>query len=184
MAIQMTIERHGKGATGSLVTQVMQTVRQQIASRRMTPGMRLPSIRGQADRMGVSRSTVVDAYDRLVAEGLILSRRGSGFYIAGHPPPFSIADTAPELERDVDPLWIARQSLDADETTPKPGCGWLPPSWMPEAEIRRALRRVARDADFRLTDYGTSLGLPGLRGLPGLPGLQPCRACPDPRPGN
>ncbi len=163
MAIQMSVQHDGAAATGSLVGQVMQTVRQQIASRQMTPGMRLPSIRGQADRMGVSRSTVVDAYDRLVAEGMIQSRRGSGFYVAGHPPPFSIADTAPELERDIDPLWIARQSLDADEAAPKPGCGWLPPSWMPEAEIRRALRRVARDTGFLLTDYSTSLGLPGLR---------------------
>ncbi|MDF1733746.1 MAG: PLP-dependent aminotransferase family protein [Minwuia sp.] len=161
----MSIQSHGPTKAGSLVDQVMQAVRQQIASREMTPGMRLPSIRGQADRMGVSRSTIVDAYDRLMAEGVIQSRRGSGFYVTGHPPPFSIADTAPELERDVDPLWIARQSLDADGTAPKPGCGWLPRTWMPEEEIRRALRRVARDTDFGLSDYSTSQGLPALRQL-------------------
>lgn len=152
-------------AGGSLVMQVMQTVRQQIAGRQMTPGSRLPSIRQQADRMGVSRSTVVDAYDRLAAEGLIRSRRGSGFYVAGHPPPFSLAETAPDLEREVDPLWIARQSLEADAAALKPGCGWLPPSWMPVQEVRRALRRVTRQDAACLADYSTPLGLPALRAL-------------------
>jgi len=159
----------------TLVARVMTMVRKQIASRETAPGVRLPSIRRQADALGVSRSTVVDAYDRLVAEGLIVSRRGSGFYVAGHLPPFSLSEAGPRLERDVDPLWIARQSLDSGDNLLKPGCGWLPPSWMPQAEIRRALRQLARDpgngtagngmAGHNLTDYGTPHGLPELRQL-------------------
>lgn len=152
----------------TLVARVMATVRKQVASRETAPGVRLPSIRRQAERLGVSRSTVVDAYDRLVAEGLIVSRRGSGFYVSGHLPPFSLSETGPRLDRDVDPLWIARQSLDSGDNLLKPGCGWLPASWMPQAEIRRALRHVARESGtggHSLTDYGTPHGLPDLRQL-------------------
>ncbi|WP_332307980.1 GntR family transcriptional regulator [Elstera litoralis] len=48
----------------SLVDQVMQTVRGRIAARTLTPGAKLPSIRGFADSLGVSKSTVVEAYER------------------------------------------------------------------------------------------------------------------------
>ncbi|VAV87497.1 Transcriptional regulator, GntR family domain / Aspartate aminotransferase, partial [hydrothermal vent metagenome] len=49
----------------TLVTQVMQEVHQRIANRRLVPGAKLPSIRKFAQIMQVSKSTVVDAYDRL-----------------------------------------------------------------------------------------------------------------------
>ncbi|WP_282605547.1 PLP-dependent aminotransferase family protein [Pelagibius sp. Alg239-R121] len=152
-------------AEGTLVEQVMAAVRKQIASRQAAPGVKLPSIRGLAQRMQVSKSTVVEAYDRLAAEGVIQSRRGSGFFVAGHLPPFSLSDTGPRLDPAVDPIWMTRQSLDAKGSLLKPGCGWLPASWMPETDIRRALRSLARDAQAGLTDYSTPHGLPALRQL-------------------
>ena len=152
-------------AEGTLVEQVMAAVHRQIASRQTAPGARLPSIRGLAHRMQVSKSTVVDAYDRLAAEGVIQARRGSGFFVAGHLPPFSLSDTGPRLDQEVDPLWMTRQSLDAESNLLKPGCGWLPASWMPESDIRRALRLLAREGRANLTDYSTPHGLPALRQL-------------------
>ncbi len=148
-----------------LVDQVTAAVHKLIASRETAPGVRLPSIRNLALRMRVSKSTIVDAYDRLAAEGVIQARRGSGFFVSGHLPPFSLSDTGPSLDQEIDPLWIARQSLGAEVALLKPGCGWLPASWMPETEIRRALRLLARDRQTNLTDYGTPLGLPALRQL-------------------
>lgn len=149
----------------TLVDQVMAAVRKQIASRATAPGVKLPSIRGLARKMQVSKSTVVDAYDRLAAEGVIQSRPGSGFYIAGHLPPFSLSEAGPRFDREVDPVWMTRQSLDAANDIQKPGCGWLPASWMPETDIRRALRLLARDDRTNLTDYSTPHGLPALRQL-------------------
>ncbi|HXZ06664.1 MAG TPA: PLP-dependent aminotransferase family protein, partial [Paraburkholderia sp.] len=113
--------------------------------------------------LGVSKSTVVDAYDRLVAEGAIVSRRGSGFYVSGHAPPFALADIGPQLDREVDPLWLTRQSLETSGKALKPGCGWMPASWMPEDGIRRALRAIARDQNASLADYASPPGLPALR---------------------
>jgi DNA-binding transcriptional MocR family regulator len=150
---------------GTLVERVMQTIRQRIAGRTLAPGAKVPSIRGFAETLQVSKSTVVEAYDRLAAEGIIQSRRGSGFYVAGHLPPLSLAELGPRLDRVVDPFWVSRQSLEAGANALKPGCGWLPASWLPEAGLRRALRSVARTDTAVLADYGTSLGLPALRQL-------------------
>jgi DNA-binding transcriptional MocR family regulator len=150
---------------GTLVEHVMQAIRQRIAGRTLAPGAKVPSIRGFAETLQVSKSTVVEAYDRLAAEGVIQSRRGSGFYVAGHLPPLSLAELGPRLDRVVDPFWVSRQSLEAGANALKPGCGWLPASWLPEAGLRRALRSVARTDAAVLADYGTSLGLPALRQL-------------------
>lgn len=77
---------------GTRVGRVMQAIRSRIAGRDLAAGAKLPSIRRFSEAMGVSKSTVVEAYDRLAAEGVIQARRGSGFYVAGHAPPFSVAD--------------------------------------------------------------------------------------------
>ena len=53
---------------------VMATIRQRIAGRSLTPGAKLPSVRGLAATLKVSTSTVVEAYERLVAEGAIHSQ--------------------------------------------------------------------------------------------------------------
>ncbi|WP_410055165.1 PLP-dependent aminotransferase family protein, partial [Microvirga sp. Mcv34] len=142
----------------------MLSIRDQIARRSLTPGAKLPSIRAAAQTMRVSKSTVVEAYDRLAAEGVIRSRPGSGFYSASPLAPLSLTEIAPRLDRAIDPFWVSRQSLEAKDEVLKPGCGWLPSTWMPEEETRRALRSLARTKDMAaLTDYGTPLGLGPLR---------------------
>jgi len=150
---------------GTLVERVMQAVQQRISNRTLAAGAKVPSIRGLADTLQVSKSTVVEAYDRLAAEGVIQSRRGSGFYVTSHLPPLSLTELGPLLDRAVDPFWVSRQSLDSADDTIKAGCGWLPGSWMPEAGIRRALRAAARADVSLLADYSTSRGLPALRQL-------------------
>ena len=149
---------------GTLVERVMLSIRGQIARRSLPPGAKLPSIRAVASSMRVSKSTVVEAYDRLAAEGVIRSRPGSGFYSAAPLAPLSLTELAPRLDRAIDPFWVSRQSLEARDDMLKPGCGWLPSSWMPEEETRRALRSLARTKDMAaLTDYGTPLGFSPLR---------------------
>jgi DNA-binding transcriptional MocR family regulator len=152
-------------ALGTRVEMVMATIRQRIAGRSLTAGARLPSIRGMAATLKVSASTVVEAYERLVAEGAIHSRPGSGFYVASQTAPLSLAEVGPKLDRAVDPFWVSRQSLEAGDGDLKPGCGWLPPSWLPEDGIRKALRTLSRADGPALADYSTPLGLPPLRQL-------------------
>ncbi len=147
------------------VAMVMATIRQRIAGRSLTPGAKLPSVRRLSATLKVSTSTVVDAYERLVGEGAILSRPGSGFYVANQAAPLSLPDVGTRLDRAVDPFWVSRQSLEAADGALKPGCGWLPPSWLPEDGLRRALRLLSRAGGSALADYGSPLGSPPLRQL-------------------
>lgn len=152
-------------AGSTRIDAVMTAVSDRIANRSLMPGARLPSVRSFAKTMQVSVSTVVEAYERLAAEGTIRSRPGSGFYVCGPLPPLSLSDTGAKSDRNVDPLWISRQSLEVGDEVLKPGCGWLPPSWLPQAALRRALRTLARGDMGALANYGTPLGLPPLRQL-------------------
>ena len=145
---------------------LMSDVRSKIANRVLAPGDRLPSVRRFAGTMGVSPSTVVEAYDRLAAEGIIRARRGSGFYVTStNLPPMALAEMGATRARDVDPFWISRQSLDADPSVLKPGCGWLPADWMPNDALRKGLRTLARADVAMLCEYGSTRGSLALRRL-------------------
>ncbi len=146
------------------VAGVMAEIRSRIASRRLAPGARLPSVREFAESAGVSKSTVVDAYERLAAEGAITSRPGSGFYVAGATRPLSLQSLRPDLDRAIDPLWVTRQSLTCGPQVLKPGWGILPETYCPDASVQRALRSLARDGASRdRLSYASPLGYPPLR---------------------
>lgn len=70
----------GQVTAGTRIEKVVANIRQRIASRSLVPGARLPSVRALAKTMQLSTSTIVEAYDRLVADGTISSRPGSGFF--------------------------------------------------------------------------------------------------------
>ena len=150
-------------SAATLVDTVAGAITERIAGRHLAPGARLPSVRAFAEAMGVSKSTVVEAYDRLGAEGTIVARRGSGFYVAGPTRPLSLKAAGPQLDRAVDPLWITRQSMQAGPDLLKPGSGWLPTSWMPDPAVRRALRGLARAPGTDVTGYDHPLGHGPLR---------------------
>ncbi|MFC3539079.1 MocR-like pyridoxine biosynthesis transcription factor PdxR [Couchioplanes azureus] len=67
--------------------QVVGALRKAIGQGRLAPGTRLPSTRDLAADLGVSRGVVVGAYEQLVAEGRLVTRRGSGTTVAGRPAP-------------------------------------------------------------------------------------------------
>lgn len=61
-----------------LPVQIADAVRDLIARRVLRPGERLPATRPLADRLGVSRGTVVAGWDQLIAEGYLTTTHGSG----------------------------------------------------------------------------------------------------------
>ena len=74
----VTLDREA-GAVGS---QIQDQLRSAIRDQRLGSGERLPSTRRLAELLGVSRGTVVDAYEQLLAEGYVESVVGSGTRVA------------------------------------------------------------------------------------------------------
>ena len=140
------------------IESVIQAVRTRINARADGPGTRLPSVRAQAAAMGVSVSTVVEAYERLAAEGLISARAGSG-YVVGQPHRCTGRDGT-RLGARWTRCGVSRQSLETPPGHLKPGCGWMPNDWLYHDGVRRGLRRLARTDAMHLVDYAGPLGLP------------------------
>ncbi|NPV06849.1 MAG: PLP-dependent aminotransferase family protein [Anaerolineae bacterium] len=76
----MTVDREGKVP---LYRQIEQQIRALILEGILPAGHRLPSERELAERLGVNRTTVVNAYGSLAADGLVEGRVGVGTVVLG-----------------------------------------------------------------------------------------------------
>lgn len=74
------------GAPGSLQQQIRTMVTQAILAGRFRPGQRMPSSRGLAAHLGVSRITVTLAYGDLVASDYLTSSGRSGYFVSETAP--------------------------------------------------------------------------------------------------
>lgn len=148
----------------SLCDQIVTGIKRQVDDRHLISGARLPSIRSFAASLGISRFTVVEAYDRLVAMGYLQSRRGSGFYIAA-PTPAEARQPGPSAshKRNERLVWLIRRLLEADKDALFAGGPWLPNAWLDEAGIRQGLNVLARRSGPHLLEYGHPLGYLPLR---------------------
>jgi GntR family transcriptional regulator/MocR family aminotransferase len=64
-----------------LFRQLYDGLRRRILDGTLTPGSRLPATRGLAGELGISRNTVLSAYEQLLAEGYLEGKVGSGTYV-------------------------------------------------------------------------------------------------------
>ena len=112
--------RIDRSEKASLSTQIVCSLRELILSGHLLPGQRLPSSRTLARDQGVSRTTAVNAYEQLTAEGLIHSRVGAGAYVSealdtGRPPRRSPAAGRAQAASPVPGPRLARLSAEASE---------------------------------------------------------------------
>jgi DNA-binding transcriptional MocR family regulator len=145
-----------------LVDQIAERLTGLVQHGQLAPGARLPSIRKLARLVGASPFTVVDAYDRLVARGLIESRAGRGFFVMHRQPaaPLVAIETAlPDSSSDA--LALARQCM-MSECIPA-GSGFLPENWLLEAAPAGVLTRLARGRRPQSWLPCPPQGLPDLR---------------------
>src|SRR4051794_41865850 len=70
-----------KATSQPLTEQLSGRFAQRIRDRLLAPGARLPSVRQCAREQAVSPSTVVAAYDQLLAQGLVDARKNRGFFV-------------------------------------------------------------------------------------------------------
>jgi GntR family transcriptional regulator / MocR family aminotransferase len=82
---------------GPIYQQIYRSLRAAILSGALPPHTRLSSTRSLAQETGVSRNTVVIAYEQLLAEGYIVGQLGSGTFVAPEIP--DVAHTVVERTR-------------------------------------------------------------------------------------
>src|SRR5262245_16755958 len=68
-----------------LFQQLYQEIRSAILESRLPAGFQLPSSRELALDLGISRNTVLNAYEQLLAEGYIQGKVGSGSFVSDLP---------------------------------------------------------------------------------------------------
>lgn len=151
-----------KASPLTLTQQLMQLAQQQIRAQHWQAGAKLPSVRVLAEHLCVSKFTVAEVYERLTAQGLTVSRHGSGVYVARQHPVLQLNDAINESSALATEVSLMRQTLQRQADWHKPAAGWLTPEWLPDAELRDALKSVARDGQA-LTDYGPAQGYLPLR---------------------
>lgn len=116
------------GSALPLHRQLADRLRADCRSGSLEPGTRLPSARGMAEALGLSRTTVEEAYATLESEGYLERWRGSGTYVARRAGLASNARRAPP-EAPVPPpgapppAWLARLGLGPGGAAASPGRG-------------------------------------------------------------
>jgi DNA-binding transcriptional MocR family regulator len=138
-----------RDSTVPLVDQIAERLTSLVEHGQLPPGARLPSIRKLAKLVGASPFTVVDAYDRLVARGIIESRAGRGFFVCGRrlaSPLLAIEAVVDSTGADggSDALALARLSLSHSSDIIAAGSGFLPENWLMEAVPGVVLNRLSR----------------------------------------
>ncbi|MEZ5602947.1 MAG: PLP-dependent aminotransferase family protein [Burkholderiaceae bacterium] len=137
-----------------------------IDERVIRPGTRMPSVRQFAAGHGVSRFTVVEAYDRLNARGYLESRRGSGFFVRERSVQAALSAARAWAEAPapgLDVVWLLRNMFKKLPARDMPGAGVLPPDWLDDSLIAASLRALGRRNASAYLDYGEPQGYLPLR---------------------
>jgi DNA-binding transcriptional MocR family regulator len=146
-----------------LVDQICERVTQLVRHGQLPGGARLPSIRRLARQVGASPFTVVDAYDRLVARGLLESRAGRGFFVTQRRLSAPLVAVEALGDPGTDALALTRMCLAPAADVVAAGSGFLPESWLLEAASSAALTRLARRRRSQPWLPCAPQGLPELR---------------------
>jgi DNA-binding transcriptional MocR family regulator len=176
-----------KASSQSLTEQLSTRFAERIRTQLLAPGARLPSVRQCAQQQGVSPSTVVAAYDQLLAQGLIEARKNRGFFVREMAP--ARTGTAPEaIDSGAEPdrhwstsHWMAMRNAASAQPVnatalirgmfhkvsnkPQPGMGVFPPEWLESTFMPAAVRKVTSTRalqEFSL-QYGEPMGDTSLR---------------------
>lgn len=178
-----------KAASQSLTEQLAARFAERIRDRLLAPGSRLPSVRQCAAAQGVSPSTVVAAYDQLLAQGLVEARRNRGFFVreaaaqaapaepGGVPAaigPWTSATGLPAangeslasgLRPPSNATALIRGMFHQISKKPQPGMGVFPPDWLESTFMPAAVRKVTSTKALQAfsLQYGEPAGDTGLR---------------------
>jgi len=137
-----------RGDDAPLHEQIERSIRDDIRAGRLAAGARLPSTRGLASDLGISRGVVSEAYEQLAAEGYLLASQGAPTRVARTVRAPAPRAAAPALR----PSFAYRLDPGLPDLAGFPRDRWL-----------RSLRAAWRQAPIDAVDYPDPRGVPALR---------------------
>jgi GntR family transcriptional regulator/MocR family aminotransferase len=141
-----------------LTTWLAEGLREAIGSGRLPTGARLPATRRLADELGVSRGVVVEAYQRLIDEGLVAARTGAGTEVIARG---AAAEAPRDRRRLLEGLRLPLPPADGIDLDLSPGVPDL--AAFPRTAWLRAERAVLAEISGADLGYGDPGGSPRLR---------------------
>jgi GntR family transcriptional regulator/MocR family aminotransferase len=84
--VNLFIQLDEKNSAGPLYRQIYEAIRRAILSGELQTSRALPPTRALAKQLGVARTTVINAYEQLLAEGYLEGRTGAGTFVAAQLP--------------------------------------------------------------------------------------------------
>lgn len=170
-----------KSATGvPLYRQIYEGVRDAILSGKLISGTRLPASRVLAKQLSVSRLTVVNAFEQLLAEGYLEGKPGAGTFVASKIPEDLLqiseaAKKAEKVETDKDDLKISKFARRLAETQTRVSRfqnatrtaafknGITAVDEFPFGIWEKIAARSFRQARYKISGYGEAAGYRPLR---------------------
>ena len=154
-----TLDRNSPVA---LSDQIEARLRELVARGQLPAGARLTSIRQLASELAVSPNTVITAYDRLVAGGVIDARGTAGYFVnprQGTMP----EEVSLEAGEEQEPVWLAQQANDQRAGVLLASSGALPPAWLEDAVPAAAVQRALARSSAGMASRCPPQGMPELR---------------------
>lgn len=154
----------------TITVQIVAFLRRMIVDGDLSPGTRLPSSRTLARDWKISRTTAINAYEQMEAEGLIASRVGAGTYVCDRPAPVPVPRL---IEATAQKPRLGAQSERATErygprldhpTRPRAFVTGIPAyDLFPMSAWARLSARYWREPRDEIMSYPDPAGLPALR---------------------
>ncbi|MCR5731369.1 MAG: PLP-dependent aminotransferase family protein [Sphaerochaetaceae bacterium] len=141
----------------SLYEDIYKKIALDIRTGRLAPDSKLPSIRSFADEKGISRNTVINAYNLLLFEGYIYSKEKSGFYV-------SRMETNPyEIKEHIEAKQV-KEDKEESEPILDLSANLIDSSMFPYSTLRQLYREaLSKESIFLLEQAGSLMGEEDLR---------------------
>lgn len=161
----------------TLQTQVFEEVKRMILEGILRSGDPVPGSRALSEQLGVSRNTIILAYDKLLSEGYIESRANIGTFVSSNLPDAAMRaegclTPVPDPAQEASPFVTLPAALPEVQKVEVPDSsrmrtafwiGKIEPKAFPAREWRRILDVKLRYGSAQMAAYGRSEGLPELR---------------------
>jgi len=133
-------------------SQIARQIREFVLAGRLRPQAKLPSTRELSEELRVARATVVEAYEQLLSEGYIETRKGSGTRVAAELPEALLNSTPARPVTN-------RQSREKTRVPAKPfRSGLVDWEHFPHDEWGRLLGRFWRNPSIAMLEHNDPFG--------------------------